>query len=134
MTDWDGHDIATSEALLDVITTAATGSARPSNADRILFTACEFWASARNCTLLEQLTEDPVGQLHAAEAAFRLIGLEGAAGVISNGSRIMTGGPPASLPQVAKEIENSLAHIDEPVDQMIAIYAKQQARVRQSSR
>jgi hypothetical protein len=132
MADWEGHEIATSAALLDVITTATTGSARPSNADRILFTACEFWASARNRTLLEQLTEDPAPQMQAAEAAFTLIGLAGTAEIIANGRRILAEGSPASLQQVAQGIENSLAHIDEPVDQMIARYAKQQARARQN--
>lgn len=133
MTDWEGHETATSEALFDVITTAATGSARPSHADRILFTACEFWASARNCALLDQLREDPVPQLQAAEAAFMLIGLAGVAGIVSSGRRILTEGPqPASLPQIARKIENSLAHIDEPVDQKIAAYARQQARARKN--
>ncbi|HEV7610641.1 MAG TPA: hypothetical protein VGO37_02060 [Steroidobacteraceae bacterium] len=71
-------------------------------------------------------------QLQAAEAAFRVVGLVGVAGLVSSGRRNLMQGPPASLSQIAREIENSLAHIDEPVDQMIAAYAKQQARVRQN--
>ncbi len=63
MSDWEGHKPSTSAALLEVITTAATGSARVCRDDRILFTACEFWASARNKTLLQQLSEDAISQL-----------------------------------------------------------------------
>lgn len=133
MAHWEGHKIDTSTVLLDVITTAATGSARPSHSDRILFTACEFWASARNCTLSEQLRDDPLKQLEAAEAAFTDIGLAGVAEVVSRGRVMLTEVPePDSLAQVAKNIESSLADIDEPVDQVIAMYANQQARRRQS--
>jgi hypothetical protein len=132
MGQWEGHKIDTSAALLDVITTAVTGSARPSHSDRILFTACEFWASARNCTLFDQLRDDPVTQLETAEAAFTDIGLVGVATIVARGLRMLTEDPqPESLSQVAKTIESSLAEIDEPVDQVIATYANQQARRRQ---
>jgi hypothetical protein len=132
MGQWEGHKIDTSAALLDVITTAVTGSARPSHSDRILFTACEFWASARNCTLFDQLRDDPVTQLETAEAAFTDIGLVGVATIVARGLRMLTEDPqPESLAQVAKTIESSLAETDEPVDQVIATYANQQARRRQ---
>ncbi len=132
MASWKGHDFATSSMLVDVITTATTGAARPSHSDRILFTACEFWASARNCTLLEQLKEDPVSQLQAAEAAFDVIGLAGVVGIVRRWRKTLTEDPLlTSLPQVAVSIEKCLADTDEPVDQMIAAYANKQARDRQ---
>ena len=132
MTHWVGHEATTSAALLDVIITAATGAARPSHTDRILFTACEFWASAQNCTLIEQLREDPLPQLQAAEAAFAEMGLAGVGGIVRRGRERLTDCPEwASLAQVARSIEESLADIDEPVDQRIAAYADQQARIRQ---
>jgi hypothetical protein len=132
MGHWEGHKTATSAALLDVITTAVTGSARPSHSDRILFTACEFWASARNCTLFEQLRDDPLNQLQTAEAAFTDIGLTGVALVVSRSREMFTEDPQLdSLSKVCKSIESSLAEIDEPVDQVIAAYANQQARRRQ---
>jgi hypothetical protein len=132
MAHWEGHKIDTSAALLDVITTAVTGSARPSHSDRILFTACEFWASARNCTLFEQLRDDPVSQLETAEAAFTDIGLAGVAEIVARGRSMLPEDPrPDELARVAKSIETSLADIDEPVDQVIATYANQQARRRQ---
>jgi hypothetical protein len=95
--DWEGHKPATSALLLDVITTAATGSAKVSRADRVLFTACEFWASARNGSLLVQLSDDPVTQLRAAEAAFTVIGLKKAAGIVQRGRmEMMKTSPPGS--------------------------------------
>ena len=131
--DWEGHKPATSALLLDVITTAATGSAKVSRADRVLFTACEFWASARNGSLLSQLSEDPVTQLRAAEAAFTVIGLKKAAGIVQRARMdMMKTSPPVPLEAVTNNLERELAALDEPVDQMIADFANNQALDRQS--
>ena len=130
---WEGHKPATSALLLDVITTAATGSAKVSRADRVLFTACEFWASARNGSLLSQLSEDPVTQLRAAEAAFTVIGLKKAAGIVQRARMdMMKTSPPVPLEAVTNNLERELAALDEPVDQMIADFANNQALDRQS--
>ena len=130
---WEGHKPATSALLLDVITTATTGSAKVSRADRVLFTACEFWASARNGSLLSQLSEDPVTQLRAAEAAFTVIGLRTAAGIVQRARMdMMKTSPPVPLQIVANNLEKELAALEEPVDQMIADFANNQALDRQS--
>lgn len=130
---WEGHKPATSALLLDVITTAATGSAKVTRADRVLFTACEFWASARNGSLMSQLSDDPVGQLRAAEAAFTVIGLKKAAGIVQRGRMdMMRTAPPVPLQAVTEALEKELASLDEPVDQMIADFADSQALGRQS--
>ena len=129
--DWEGHNPTTSVALLDVITTAATGSAKVSRADRVLFTTCEFWASARNRTLVEQLSEDAVSQLARAEVAFLAIGLPRSAEVIQRGRVALSqGNRPGSLQEVVQTIERSLAETDEPVDRMIADYANAQQLAR----
>jgi hypothetical protein len=129
---WEGHKPETSALLLDVITTAATGSAKVSRGDRVLFTACEFWASARNGSLLGQLSEDPVSQLRAAEAAFTVIGLKKAAGVLQRARiDVMKTSPPVPLQVVTDNLERELAALDEPVDQMIADFANKQALDRQ---
>ena len=78
---WEGHQPATSARLLDVMTTATSGSAKVSRSEKALFTACEFWASARNRNLLGQLSDDAITQLRAAEASFTVIGLTEVAGV-----------------------------------------------------
>ncbi len=131
--DWEGHKPTTSAVLLDVITTATTGSAKVSRADRVLFTACEFWASARNRTLLDQLSDDPETQLRAAEAAFTVIGLKKAAQILQRGRMSLLLDEPVPLPKVVEIIEKSLAVIDEPVDQMIAEFADRQAVGREKS-
>jgi hypothetical protein len=129
---WEGHKPATSALLLDVLTTAATGSAKVSRADRVLFTACEFWASARNGSLLGQLSDDPVTQLRAAEAAFTVIGLKQAAGIVQRARMdMMKTEPPVPLQVVTDMLERELATLDEPVDQMIADFANKQASDRQ---
>ncbi len=131
--DWEGHKPATSALLLDVITTATSGSAKVSRADRVLFTACEFWASARNGSLLSQLSDDAVTQLRAAEAAFTVIGLKKAAGIVQRARMdMMKTSPPVPLQAVADNLEKELATLDEPVDQMIADFANNQALDRQS--
>ena len=134
ITDWEGHNPTTSAVLLDVMTTATTGSAKVSRSDRVLFTACEFWASARNHTLFEQLSDDAVPQLVGAEAAFIAIGLTEAARIVNHGRRALAQlDRPGSLRDVAKIIEKSLAEIAEPVDQMIAEFANAQSSSRNSS-
>jgi hypothetical protein len=129
--DWEGHDRDTSARLLDVIITASTGSAKVSRADRILFVACEFWAAARNHTLLEQLRDDSVAQLRAAEESFASIGLKRSAKCLRLGRVALTAEPAAALQDVAQDIENWLADVDEPVDMMIAEFAKKLASARQ---
>lgn len=129
--DWSGHEHDTSALLLDVLTTATSGSARLSRADRVLFTACEFWAAARNGSLMGPLREDPLARLRAAEAAFNVIGLFQATSVLHCARTALTeSDPPVSLRSVVKLIETSFAELDEPVDRIIASYAAHQASAR----
>jgi hypothetical protein len=130
--NWEGHERDTSARLLDVIITASTGSAKVSRADRILFVACEFWAAARNRTLLEQLRDDSVAQLRAAEESFAAIGLAKSAKCLRLGRVALTADPPTALQDVAEEIEKWLADVDEPVDLMIAEFAKKLASARKT--
>jgi hypothetical protein len=123
--NWEGHKPATSAELLNVITTAATGSARLSQSDRVLFTVCEFWASARNRTLLAQLADDAVSQLRAAEIAFTVIGLSKAASIVRRARLDLTESDAPVPSQIVENMENALADNDEPVDQVIADFARQ---------
>jgi hypothetical protein len=132
MLNWEGHERDTSARLLDVIITASTGSAKVSRSDRILFVACEFWAAARNCTLVEQLRDDSVAQLRAAEESFAEIGLAKSAKCLRLGRNALTADPPAPVPDVAESIEKWLADVDEPVDLLIAEFAKKLASVRKT--
>jgi hypothetical protein len=100
--DWSGHERDTSAMLLNVLTTATTGSAKISRADRVLFTACEFWAAARNGSLMDQLRQEPPAQLRAAEAAFTVIGITKAATVLRHGRMALTESDPPVSPHVAR--------------------------------
>lgn len=128
---WVGHQPATSARLLDVMTTATTGSAKVSRSEKALFTACEFWACARNHSLLGQLAEDTIGQLRAAEASFTVIGLTEVASVLGR-ARLDLGetDPPPNLRDVLNHIEECLAETGEPVDQALADFASELARDR----
>jgi hypothetical protein len=123
--NWEGHKPATSAELLNVITTATTGSAKLSRSDRVLFTVCEFWASARNRTLLAQLADDAVSQLRAAEIAFTAIGLSKAASIVRRARLDLTESNATVPTQIVENMENALADNDEPVDQVIADFARQ---------
>jgi hypothetical protein len=113
------------------MTTATTGSAKLSRADRVLFTVCEFWASARNRTLLAQLADDPVSQLRAAEIAFTAIGLSNAGSIVRRARMdLAESNPPIPVAQIVQNMENALDDNCEPVDQVIADFADQQARAR----
>jgi hypothetical protein len=131
--DWEGHEPDTSARLLDVLITATTGAAKVSRSDRILFVACEFWAAARNRSLHEQLQTGAIPQLREAEEAFTAIGLTHAAGCLRLGRLALSVDPPTPLEDVAENVENWLADVDEPVDLMIAEFAKKQATDRHTS-
>ena len=127
--NWEGHQPATSAALLDVITTAATNSREISRSDRVLFTACEFWASARNGSLLAQLADDSSAQLRAAEVAFTVIGLTRTAGIVHHARQELADQTmPVPLALVVHNLEAALAASDEPVDRMIAEFANARER------
>jgi hypothetical protein len=121
--------------LLDVMTTATTGSARISRSEKALFTACEFWASARNRSLLGQLADDALTQLRAAEASFTVIGLTQTASVLRRArAELMETDPPLLLGDVVENIEKCLADSDEPVDQALADFASELALSRLATR
>ena len=129
--NWEGHQPATSARLLDVMTTATSGSAKVSRSEKVLFTACEVWASARNRNLLGQLSDDAITQLRAAEASFTVIGLTQVAGVLRHARIDLTGtDPPPPLHNVVENIEKCLADSGEPVDQALADFASELARDR----
>ncbi|MEA3135443.1 MAG: hypothetical protein QOG17_3289 [Gammaproteobacteria bacterium] len=128
MPSWEGHRPATSAVLIDLITTAHSGRVRFSRSERVLFTACEFWAAARNRSLLGLLSEDAESQLRAAEGSFTAMGLAKSALVLRRGrEKLMENDPPVTLRRLAGNIETALADIDEPVDEVIAGFASGQA-------
>jgi hypothetical protein len=128
MPKWEGHRPATSAVLIDLITTAHSGRVRFSRSERVLFTACEFWAAARNRSLLGLLRDDAESQLQGAEESFTVMGLTKSALILRSGRmNLLESDPPATLEDVAEDIERALSDIEEPVDEIIAGFANGQA-------
>ena len=125
MRDWNGHEPATSDVLLDLLTTAHTGRTRFSIAQRALFTACEFWAATKNSALMEHLSDDTENKLQAAEQSFTLIGLKWTTVVIKRARLQLAVDTPVSLQQIIEEMQSALSGTDEPVDAAIATFAGQ---------
>ena len=126
--EWRGHELATSEVLLALFLKAQSGGKDFSRAERVLFTACEFWAAAKNRTLSEYLpTNEAFERLLDAEESFETIGLVNLAQILRFG-RVKHGNmdAPMSLNAVVISIEDSIAKNDEPVDELIAQFACEQ--------
>jgi hypothetical protein len=126
MANWDGHKPVTSAALLALLTRARAGGESFSYAERMLCTASEFWTAARNRTLSQLLADDAESQLRAAEDAFTAMGVVGVTMVLRIGRINLTAvHPPVPFKQMAEFMEEALAHIDEPVDELIAVFARE---------
>jgi hypothetical protein len=125
MASWSGHKPVTSAAMLALLSRASTGAGNFSYAERVLFVACEFWAAAMNRTLAHHLTDHAHSKLYQAEDAFRTIGLAGVEKILRLAYvEFTTASPPKSLAQIAAHLEDKLAHLDEPVDDAIEVFAR----------
>lgn len=67
-----------------------------------------------------------MSQLRAAEAAFTVIGLTKSATLVRRTRLALSVDNPAPFPTLVDALEGSLAIIDEPVDEMIADFARHQ--------
>ena len=132
MADWKGHMPATTRALLVAMTRATATPLEVSEDDRILFTACEFWASARHRGLFHRLRNDAVAQLAAAETAFHVIGSQKVARVLREAQHTLTShNPPVPFQDLCESMQVALAAIDESVDQLLAEFAVRLASKRE---
>ena len=103
---WPGHRPATSEVLQGLFERASVGGNHFTRAERMLATACEFWAAAKNRTLREHLGETAVGQLRAAEESFSAIGLVRIVNILRRGRSDLSADPPVCLRTMAAGIED----------------------------
>jgi hypothetical protein len=76
---WSGHSAVTRMKLLEILERAGEGSDDFSMAERILYTACEFWAAVEAGTLGEFLGPRAVQQLRRSAFAYSSIGAAGVA-------------------------------------------------------
>ena len=124
MADWNGHLPATTAALFAVLMRATAAPDTVFQYDRVLSTACEFWASTRHRGLLAYLNDDAIARLSAAETAFRAIGAHKAAAILHRGqSALAHHDPLVSLKCACDPMEADLANCDEPVDQLLSDFA-----------
>jgi hypothetical protein len=124
MTAWSGHHRRTSSVLLALLADAAAGRKQLTAGERTLIFACEFWAAVMNQTLAEHLGRNIGSRVRAAEQAFSAIGAQNVATVLRRAQlELGRRHPHAALQQAVAGLEASLARIDEPVDNVIALYA-----------
>ena len=71
---WGGHSVATRRMLLTILERADEGCEDFSMAERILFTACEFWVAVEAGTLKAFLGPSAVEQLRCSAFAYSAIG------------------------------------------------------------
>jgi hypothetical protein len=122
--NWQGHQPATSRVLLKLFERASRGGSHFSRAERVLATACEFWAAAQNRTLSEHLGNSAIKQMQAAEESFAAIGLVNTATILRLGRLDLTSlDSPGPLRTVAARIEETLTHSADPVDELIREFA-----------
>jgi hypothetical protein len=125
MGTWRGHFPITSFVLLELLRKAEAGGREFSRAERVLFTACEFWAAVATRSLAVYLKIDPVERLDAACVAMASIGAIRVADV----ARVVLAehlgsGIPARVRELAVDLENRLLNgPGDNVDQLIASYA-----------
>ena len=127
MTRWHGHTTKTSAALLAILSDAQSGRTRFSYAERVLCTACEFWAAAMNHTLAQHLGSSAEAVLRNAEESFAAMGLSSVVTILAKGrSYLTTTKPPVPARRVAAQLQAALNRLEEPVDDRIGQYAAEQ--------
>jgi hypothetical protein len=131
MTRWHGHSAKTSAALLAILSDAQRGDTRFSYGERVLCTACEFWAAAMHRTLAHHLGNNAETILRDAEESFSAMGLSSVAALLREGRSSLTKAqPPVPARQVAADLQQALSTLKEPVDDLIGEYAAEQASSR----
>lgn len=132
MAKWRGHR-GTTTVVLEELLTRCSGVDTPDVAreERVLFTACEFWAAAMNRELRQHLATAADADLRAAEESFAEIGALHVAWALRLGRFVlMEATPRIPLQNVVNAIEDELARTEDLVDDLIARFAARRSRDR----
>lgn len=125
MDSWRGHFPITSEILLPILERAAAGENEFSRAERILYTACEFWAATAARSIVLHLGSEVVDNLQKASFAFSTIG---ALHVRDTLNAVLSDLANARTKRRYREclaaLEEDLLKTKDPVDQLIARFAE----------
>jgi len=121
---WHGHLRVTYLRLLPILTRAALGDSEFSRAERILYTACEFWAAIAARTLVSHLGSQVDDKLQSAATAFSEIGAMDVADALNRARDDLASG---ITKQQSRErlhaLEDELRMTTDTVDQLIAHFA-----------
>jgi hypothetical protein len=121
MSSWRGHPPIAHEVLLSILLRAAAGDQNFTRDERILYTACEFWAAIQSRSIVTHLGLKARDYLRDAAVAFLAIGATHVASLLNAVQR-----DPASalttelLLQGLAALENELPNTLDPVDHWIA--------------
>ena len=127
MTQQHGRTAATSASVLEMLKQAQATGKRFSHTERVLYTACEFWVAAVNHSLARYLGIIPKVVLLDAEAAFAAIEIPSVADILRD-ARVnpLTDRSSGRAAEVVARLQNTLDHLDLPVDDMIRKFAVEQ--------
>lgn len=125
MDTWRGHFPITSIVLFGLLDKAQNRVGDEFSEDeRILFTACEFWAATANRSLDEHLGKDSVERLRAAQAAFDRIGATRVANTLGVTADYLIRGPSPRPPTFSvTQLEQRLLKTADKVDELISAFA-----------
>jgi hypothetical protein len=116
------HDVQ--EAMSPLVETADRPQAA-SRAERTLVTVCAFWAAALNQDLLRHVDQSVELHLAAAERAFGVIGADEARSAVRLARfRVRAAKEQTRLGLIIGALEESLTALHEPVDDLIARFAR----------
>jgi len=125
MGTWRGHLRITYEMLLPILERAAAGATDFSRAERILYTACEFWAAVGTRSLVTHLGSEVVDNLQSAIFAFSTIGAEHVENTLNAVFSDLANAPTKQARlQCLAALEDDLSKTRDAVDQLIARFAE----------
>jgi hypothetical protein len=124
MDEWHGHLPITIFVLLHLLEKTRDDQAAISQAERVLFTCCEFRAATASSELAAHLGSEPNDRLRAAQRAFCGIGADDTAGMLRAALETICGRAGLnSLRALAQELQRQLLTTSDRVDELIADYA-----------
>jgi hypothetical protein len=129
---WCGHSPIAHEVLLSILLRAAVGDQDFTREERILYTACEFWAAIHARSIVTHLGSKARDNLRDAAVAFSSIGATHVASLLDAVHRDRASAPKTErLLHGLAILENELPYTLDLVDHLIASYA---TGMKQSSR
>lgn len=122
---WKGHLPVTSVALLSILERIASGETLLSRAERGFYVACEIWAAVNARDLDALYASVGTGPLRDAHAAFSAIGAEHVADILRNDVFApVAASADTDHRRRMDAFEERLRRVPEPVDELIARYAR----------